>query len=249
MKTAIVPAVVALAATLTADAFAQPQQTANTYAQPQQPEKRSWFTAPLVAPSRALEITIGTGYTQGLGMIRGNTSLPSVSSTGVGVDLGIRARTSPHFSIGLVGQYYELLGERSEAVPVLPILRGATGGFAATYHFAPNVHFDPWLELGGGYRLLWLEEPGSPTVLSHGLQLARARFGTDFRIIPQFAIGPVVGADVNMFLWQNTGPSTAINDVRVNTFVFAGIQGRMDFFGTTAGVTTVTSGELEGFPP
>ena len=48
------------------------------------------------------------------------------------------------------------------------------------------------------------------------------------------AIGPLVGADLNMFVWRN--PEGAVGNIeladkRVNTYIFAGVQGRFDLGG------------------
>jgi hypothetical protein len=121
-----------------------------------------------------------------------------------------------------------------------------TTGFGVTYHFDPELRLDPWLEVGAGYRLLWEDEAApTPNVLSHGLQLARARVGLDVRVSPDVAIAPVVGADANMFLWQDVTTSTAIADPRITTFIFAGVQGRMDIGGTAVGGATLTSAPIE----
>ncbi len=94
--------------------------------------------------------------------------------------------------------------------------------------------------------MLWEDEAApTPIVLSHGLQLARARVGLDVRVSPDVAIAPVVGADANMFLWQDVTTSTAIADPRITTFIFAGVQGRMDIGGTAVGGATLTSAPIE----
>jgi hypothetical protein len=229
MKKAIVPALTAVLA------FAAiPQARAQ-----QPPEQRTWLQERVPAPSKAFEVTVGTGYTQGLGMLRGATSLPDVATPGIGFDLGAGYRVNERLSLGLVGQYHELNPEQT-----ISGARGLTAGVALTYHIAPQVRFDPWVEVGTGYRALWLDQPGAtPNVFTHGLQLARARIGADFRVSQDVALGPVIGADVNTFLWQDAGNSTAIDDVRVNTFVFAGIQGRMDIGGTRVGTTRLTSAQ------
>lgn len=183
------------------------------------------------APSNALEITAGTGYTQGLGMIREGLSVPDVATSGVGFDLGIGYRMSPRVGLLAAGQYQALTPERGNHA------RGLTTSVAAQFHFAPTRVLDPWLELGAGYRFLW-ETPAAPgpTLLTHGIQLARARVGLDVRASEVLALGPVVGADLNMFLFQDVpGQPTNISDPRLNTFVFAGVQGRFDVGGTATG--------------
>lgn len=52
-----------------------------------------------------------------------------------------------------------------------------------------------------------------------------ARVGLDVRVDRQLALAPMLGADVGMFFWNREG---ALTDPRVNTFIYAGIQGRID---------------------
>lgn len=201
----------------------------------QSSEKRSWLQENVPAPNKAVEIAIASGYTQGFGETQRGVGVPSVATPGVGFELGAGYRINPRLSLGAVGQYYELNAERAANA------RGMTVGLAGTYHFAPEKRMDPWLELGTGYRLLWEVSSVNPDVLTHGFQLARARVGLDIRGAEPVAFAPFVGADANLFLWQDAGSSVAIADPRLNTFIFAGIQGRFDFGGTPVSTTQVTS--------
>jgi hypothetical protein len=203
----------------------------------QQAEK-SYLEQGVPAPSQAFEATVGTGYTQGFGMLRSGVGMPQVAHEGIGVDASAGYRINPHFAISLGGQYQELNAQNASAA------RGATATLAAQYHIAPLTRLDPWLELGSGYRALWQVSniAGAPTVLDHGWQIARARVGFDLRLSPDIAISPVIGADATVFLWEDVaGTNTAIGSPTVNTFVFAGVQGRLDLGGTKVGQATVTS--------
>lgn len=198
-------------------------------------ESQTWLRDRVPAPTNAFELTLGTGYTQGLGMIRGGASVPSVATPGMGFDLAGHWRLDERFSIGLGGQYQELFAPNGAGA------RGLTSTIALAYHLNPELRVDPWLEIGTGYRMLWEDKTSGPNVLRHGFELARARVGADFRVSPELAIGPVIGADMNMFLWENARTSETITDVRLNTFLFAGIQGRMDIGGSLVGRATLTS--------
>lgn len=193
------------------------------------------------APAEAFELTVGTGYTQPFGMLRSGVGMPSVAKAGIGVDLGAGYRIDPHWGISLGGQYQELTPEQLDAT------RGVAATLAVQYHIAPMIRLDPWIELGAGYRALWAL-PGNdlPTAVNHGFQLARARVGFDVRVSPDVALAPVIGADLTTFLWENVGGSTtAVADPTLSTFVFAGVQGRVDIGGTDVGRTTTTSAPYE----
>lgn len=219
--------VAAIAATLTATCIAQAQPpTAET------PTARR----PIGAPSKAFELSVAGGYTQGFGNLKSGVGLPSVALGGMGLDLGAGYRINPRWAILGAGQYQELTAERAAAT------RGFTVSVAAQYHFSPARQLDPWLEAGSGYRFFWENPSIGPTVLSHGWQIARVRFGVDFRTDEQIAFGPVVGADATMFMFENAPDTpTGIGEPRLSTFIYAGLQGRFDFGGKTSSTVSTVS--------
>lgn len=178
------------------------------------------------APSDALELSVGMGYTQGFGSLQGDVGMPSVARPGLGVDGSIGYRINPRFSIAAAAQFQELDAQRASRA------RGLTAGATAQYHFRPTQQSDPWVEVGTGYRLLWELPTDGPTQLTHGFELVRVRAGVDFRASPTAAIGPVVGADATTFLFQDApGRPANVTNPTVSTFIFAGLQGRFDVGG------------------
>jgi hypothetical protein len=207
-------------------------------AQPSETGERTYVQQGVPAPSQAFEATVGTGYTQGFGMFRSGVGMPQVAREGIGIDASVGYRIDPNWALSLGGEYQELSAQSSSAA------RGGTATIAAQYHIAPTTRVDPWLELGSGYRALWLVPSTNveATSLTHGWQIARARVGFDLRVTPDIAIAPVIGADATMFLFQDVaGNNDAISSPTVSTFVFAGVQGRLDVGGNKVGTTTVTS--------
>jgi hypothetical protein len=92
------------------------------------------------------------------------------------------------------------------------------------------MKLDPWVDLSSGYRMLWENDVGrTSSVMTHGLQLARARIGFDYHE-GGMGVGPLVGADANLFLWQESDGTRSIASPRVSVFVFAGVQGRWDIY-------------------
>lgn len=192
---------------------------------PAAPEREEYLMQHVPAPRRALELSVGTGYTQGFGLMQRGVGMPEVARPGLAVDIGAGARLAPRWSVGLTGQYQELSAERANAA------RGLTAGLAGTFHIAPYVRSDPWLQLGTGYRMLWEREIGNASganLLTHGIQLAKLTAGFDLRVNEDIALAPIASADLNLFLWQDGGRNVAIADPRLSTFVMAGLQGRFD---------------------
>jgi peptidoglycan-associated lipoprotein len=186
---------------------------------------------PLPAPTKALEIVVGTGYTQGLGSLESGVPLQDVITPGISADFGIGYRFDPRWSVSLAGQYQEFTAERATGA------RGFTPDIALTFHMSPYTRVDPWVQIATGYRFLW-ETHDAPlgTTLTHGFEPAKLTFGVDLRASRGVAIAPVVGADISLPLWQQVGSAAnvAIENPTVSLFVFAGIQARFDATSTHA---------------
>ncbi len=188
----------------------------------------------LYAPRDALEIGVHGGYTQPFGEIQdGRAIMDSVDAGGAfGLDIGWRL--NPRWSLGFAGQYHEsMVDDRLDDATV--DIRGLTATVQATIHFTPYDPVDPYVSLGTGYRGLWTIETGPRNdLMTHGFQIARGLFGVDFRVARDFALGPVVGADMTVFVWENPeGPigNERLSDLRLTTFLFAGVGGRFDIGG------------------
>jgi len=185
------------------------------------------------APRKAFEIGINTGYTQGFGSLQGGTAggNPTDAGFGAGLDLGYRMSTK--WSIQGYSQYNQFIA--SGMVATRTNVRSALLGVSATFHGMPYNRVDPWLSVGSGYRLLWQMPEGTGNdVLYHGFEPAKLQVGLDMRPSRDIALGPVIGGDVNYFVWKSPemGPSNQmIADKRLSAFVFAGVQGRFDVGG------------------
>jgi peptidoglycan-associated lipoprotein len=199
-------------------------------------------------PVKALEIVGGTGYTQGFGQLQSGVDMQSVITRGLAVDLAVGYRFDPHWVASLVGQYQEFDAQRTATA------RGMTAGIAFAYHILPFDRWDPWVQLGTGYRMLW--ESGAvadqtPTVLTHGFEPVRLTLGLDYRASRDLAFTPMVGVDLSVPLWQSVGGATsvAIADPRASTYVFAGLGMRFDLTSTyvrRAGAQPVTTTQTTG---
>jgi hypothetical protein len=194
----------------------------------------------MAAPTQALELKVGTGYTQGFGNAAPGVGMPSVAGAGIGGNADLDYRLSPHASIGVGAQYQEFNSENNSAS------RGLLGNLGVTVHGAPFLRGDPWLRFGAGYRLLWSVNPvgpggnTGPTTLVHGFELADLKLGYDVRLNEGIAVAPMIGADLNLFVWENAdGVTRALSKAAVATFVFAGIQGRFDAGSTSNGGSTM----------
>jgi hypothetical protein len=184
-----------------------------------QEEQGSFARQPVRAPRSAFEIGVTPGYTQGFGRIAGETRrIQETSDAGFGAALSLGYRASPHWHIGWTGQFQEFGANPS--LPGNTAVRGLLTGVDATFHTMPYERVDPWVEYGAGYRMMWIAPANEAATLYHGLELARLQAGVDFRVSPDVAIGPMLGADLDMFLYEVPGgpePSVALAAKRVST--------------------------------
>lgn len=233
MKIALSFVTLSLCATAAGVALAQPPEAVPYYVPYERPAERS-----LEAPRNALELSVGTGYSQGFGNLKSGVGMPSVVTPGAGLTLGVGYRVDPSWAVLWSGEYMELTAERTTTA------RSFTTGLALQYHLAPMQRVDPWVEVGAGYRFLVEDNSVGPNLLTHGFQLGRVRAGLDFRIADAVALGPMIGADATLFIFQDfPNLQTNISDPTISTFIFAGLQGRFDIGQSTKsyGTPSVTS--------
>jgi len=184
------------------------------------------------APKRAFEIGVDGGYTQPFGNVGAGGSIHDLVTAGGAVGLALGYRFDPHWSIAATGQYHQSAAGHAFDDTDADI-RGVAMGAQGTYHFRPYRMVDPYLTFGSGYRMLFTAPKNGPNDMIHGVELAKTLIGLDFRVSPSVAIGPLAGADLNLFLWDN--PQGATGNVRLearpSTFLFAGLGGRFDVGG------------------
>jgi peptidoglycan-associated lipoprotein len=187
-------------------------------------------------PTSAFEINGSVGYTQGFGELVDTVNINKVITAGLGTEIGFGYRFHPHWSVGVYGQFNQFDAQRAESA------RGLNAGADVTYHILPFENWDPWVQFGTGYRMLW-ESPasttGQPTVMTHGFEPGRLTVGVDYRVSRDIALAPMAGVDISVPLWQTVNNTTAsINDPRPSAYVFAGMGVRFDVGGKYVHETT-----------
>jgi hypothetical protein len=197
-------------------------------------EGPSYFTTRIDAPKQAFELAVGGTYTQGLSSPAGGMGTTDLTKAGAAVELQAGYRLMPELSLSLSGEYNEF--NQGDRLSSSAGTRGMVAGANATYHLLPYDRIDPWVRAGVGYRMLWVVgDATTPDTLWHGFQFVKLNVGVDLRTTEDLALGPMVGVDVNEFVWKNPTGSVGdqeISDKRVVPFVYAGLQGRFDLLGT-----------------
>ncbi len=187
----------------------------------------------MLAPARALELQFNAGYTQPFGHFQRGVDARDVASAGFVGGGALALRLTPRFAITGYGSFHHSApGDDLDGGMVF----GGTGGIGTNIHLRPYAWVDPYFDIGAGYRLLFIAPDGpADNHMLHGFEALKASFGVDFRISESFALGPMIGADVNVLLWdfnETQGTNEALRRDGVSTFLFAGVAGKLDLLGS-----------------
>jgi hypothetical protein len=204
------------------------------FAQPETAETPAGFDHGVPAVQHAFELGVATGYSQGGGELGGSMgNLEDIAGPGAAVELDVGYRIIPQLSLGAYGTFSKF--QHGDDVVSSTDVLGASAGVQAAWHFRPDRSVDPWVNLGSGWKGLWLAPSSGKTTSLQGVELARLQVGLDYRLTQDISIAPVIGGSVSMFLAQDsdmTNDLTEINDKKVNFAGFAGLSGRFDLGGT-----------------
>lgn len=187
---------------------------------------------PAGVANKALEITLGAGYAQGFGDIASSQpSLTDQASAGGELTLGVGYRINPSF---MVGAYSSGGKYGTRALTSGADIWTATAGLQANYHLLPGNEWDPWIGLGSGWRGHWVSKFAG-TDSRHGWDIARLTAGVDYAVSPAFAVSPYLGAGLTTFFSQQLAGKDGFSNIdspNANVWVFGGMQGRFDLFGS-----------------
>jgi hypothetical protein len=185
------------------------------------------FQRRVPAPNHALELGLAAGYDQGVGGFGGAPAhVQDIAGVGAGADVSVAYRFSPLVSVGAYGSgaFY------TDVVPNADAKSLAIGARAA-WHFRPYRSLDPWISMGSGYRTFYDSLRGGGSTVRKAVQLVAVGIGVDYRLSPEFGIGPFIGADLSLFFREDPPgqPSFSVN--ALSSFVSAGVAARFDILG------------------
>jgi hypothetical protein len=198
--------------------------------------QESYLRRPVPTPARAFELQISGGYTQGFGNLFPDRGIIQAAGAGFGITASVGYRASRFVSIEGEGQYQAYSSENAGTADGLDVNIGAT------LHMRPAFGGDPWLRLATGYRWLWVNQavPSAfgtlfGNIAFSGFDIINARVGYDIRASSNFAWAPMVGANLQTFIWTNSIP---MSSVQWGTFIYAGVQARFDAGGQRENVAS-----------
>jgi hypothetical protein len=154
----------------------------------------------VLAPKNAVEIGVNGGYIQPFGTINNTLNINDVAQAGGGVGLNVAYRFNPLFALGGYTQFHESVADSSLGSD--GSVRGLAAGVLTAFHMLPYNVIDPFVDLGTGYRFMWVNSSIGDNHLFHGFESLKADVGIDFRASKDIALGPMLGADVNVFVWD-----------------------------------------------
>lgn len=212
--------------------------TATALAEPTDSVRRSG-TMPAI--SNSLEIAIAGNAAMGTGETgSGMEDLQDLTGVGGGAELQVGYRITPNLTVGGYLSFDGFSDGEGYAGPSRDIVT-ATAGLKADWHFLPATTIDPWISVGTGLRTLVVDQEtgngGNDRVLA-GLELGRIQAGIDYRISPDFSVGPVIGASASIYLEEandtmaDADDFNEISDKGVNWTFTAGVLGRFNAFGS-----------------
>jgi hypothetical protein len=184
------------------------------------------------APDDAFELQFNAGYVQPFGELSDTVDMGDIADAGFTGGGALAWRLTPRYALVGHGGWGHWVGDdRLNDGKAF----GGAGGLAASFHLQPYSRVDPVLQLGAGYRLFFVA-PGDErdNHMLHGFQVLKVDLVIDIRATEDFAIGPMISADVNILPWDlntSTGDNAAIDEPSLNTFFFAGVAGRHDILG------------------
>ena len=184
--------------------------------------------APLGAPRRPLEFTFGNAYMQGFGRVASTRIVDRIAGAGFDLSLSVDARLTSRWSIGLQTGFDGFTREQNSSAG------GLSATLGATYSLLPALAGNPWLRFGAGYRRLWEDDPPGAQGVSvnrHALEVASLQLGCDVRLVEGIAIAPMIGGDLDLFVWEDDsqGSRQAVSPGAFSGFVLAGLAGRFAF--------------------
>jgi hypothetical protein len=162
------------------------------------------------ASAAGLELTAGATATQGFGPMRGGTAqfVGDIAGAGIGGQVGMGYRFGPRLSLDGGFEAITFTGVQQSVY-------GTTAMGGVTVHVDPWRRFDPWLQIGAGWRRIAHRD-----FVWNAVEVGRFTLGFDMRADRHVAFGTVFGAGLDVF--------PADPEPRLTTFLFAGVQGRFD---------------------
>lgn len=191
----------------------------------------------------SVELAVAGAFSGGAGRLR-SVGEDNLHFTGPGGGVGVLAasRLSPHLAAGVSGDFEAFMRGSSWTPGATDrrLARSMRFGLEAIFHTRPDSFVDPWFQVGGGYRAIWVPETDDDLTVQHGPQLFRLRAGIDLLATRGVAFGPWGSAEVGYLTWSRPDGLAAGGAVG---FFQAGVQAMFNLESLAASDSPTASAE------
>jgi hypothetical protein len=180
-----------------------------------------------VTDQPGVDLAVRLGYAIPIGDVAQNSAFSDVLSGAVPLVLEAAFRATPNVSVGALFEY--AIAQTKNCDPgsscSASVIRA---GIEGIYNLRLGTVFDPWVGLGAGYEWLRFSETGATAGSGnfHGFEFVTLQAGGDFRVAPQFALGPFVSFSVAEYSSASiNGASEDIQNTAVHEWLQFGVRG------------------------
>jgi len=148
-----------------------------------------------------LQAGLRLGYGLPMGDAMKNAKMSDGVSGMIPIWLDVGYRIDPSLYAGLYAQY-GIVSVKDCPSGVDCSANDIRFGVMGAYHISPDASFDPWVGLGIGYETfsMKLSAAGAEAKTSYkGLEFANLQFGGDYKVSPDFGIGPFLSFSLGQY--------------------------------------------------
>ncbi len=195
----------------------------------------SLITVLVPSASRA-QVTLGlrVGWAPAMGDVVKDAKLSDAVKSQFPIQLDAMYRITTDFSAGVYGSYgWGLLGDQvknacdaiNRSCDASNVRVGAQLAYAFNQMKAPLV---PWVGVGSGYEWNMVKTIIGDTT-ARGWEYVNLQLGGDYKVSPQFAIGPFINFSIGQYSKQEVPGSTlSISDKGTHEWFGFGLRGKFD---------------------
>jgi hypothetical protein len=168
------------------------------------------------------------GYALPMGSVAQNVDLSTGLSGAIPLVLEAAYRFTPNLSAGALFQY--AIAQTKNCDPGASCSASVVRiGIEGIYNMRMNTALDPWFGAGIGYEWLNISESGAGTNVDgdvHGFEFLTLQGGGDYRLAPQFALGPFVSFSIGQYATASSGSQSAdIQNTAIHEWLQLGVRG------------------------
>jgi hypothetical protein len=208
---------------------------------PSRPVVQESAARPAVFDNRGFEFGLRFGYALPYGNVRSSIKLTDAATRALPVVFEAGYRLNGNFTLGALLQFgvVEVSDSLFTGCEADVSCSGSVVrfGIEGIYNLDLDAALSPWIGIGAGYE--WLNLTGSmnghpATVDNHGFELVTVHAGADYRVSPQFALGPFVSFSLaeyatSYWAYYDLSQTTHIPDKSLHEWLQLGIRGRFGF--------------------